>query len=157
MASPQGSQSFASNHKVTIWEHDPGGTSAVLVSPDGGTTVRSQDMRDFRFFGLGVMVTIATTGPTLVEIVSADDADLSTGVNVIKATATVAMDAVGDWVWLECTSEEIQQESTDGADTNRYVGGRITCGNNGDEAIAVYIAGNARFPQLNLTPATTIS
>jgi len=157
MASPQGSQSFGSNNKVTIWDHDAGTTAATLVSPDGGTTVRSQDMRDFKHFTLIVMVTIATTGPTLVEIVAADDAALTTGVNQIKTSGAVVMDAVGDWVMLECTAEEIQQESTDGSDTNRYVGGRITSGNNGDESVAVYIAGQARFPQLNLTPVSTIA
>lgn len=156
MASPQSSQKFLAGHKIQVWDHDPGGTTALLVTPDGGTTVRVVDMRDYLCFTFAVLATIATTGPTKIEIIAATGSDGTGTVTVIKDSGTIAADAVGDWAVLECSAEEVAQEAADAGADLRYVAGRITCGNAADEAVAVYILdGKRNF--LNQTPATTIA
>lgn len=158
MASPQESQHILSGWTIQLWDHDPGGTCATLVSPDGGTTVRSIDMRDYSHFACAAMSTQLTgNGITKLEIVASDSSDMSTNVTVIKDSGTVAADAEFDWVIEECSAEEVAQEGADGDVTGlRYVAGRITEANGSDEAVAVYFA-KAERPQLDLTPATTIA
>lgn len=158
MASPTSTNYFNSNLLVQMWDHDPGGTSATLVSPDGGTTVRSVDMRDYSWFAVAAMSsTLTGNGITKLELVAAENAALSTNLTVIKDSGTVAADAVGDWVFVECNAAEVAQEGEDGSVAAlRYVGGRITCQNAADEAVVVFI-GCPKRPRLNLTPATTIA
>ena len=156
MASPQDSQYFGANFKVEMWDHDPGGTSATVVTPDGGTTERWVDMRDYAKVCIAAMSsTLTGNGITKLEIVAADDT-AGTNLTVIKDSGTVAADAVGDWVKEECTAEEVAQESADAGATLRYVAGRLTVANSADEAVVTYIA-LPRHPQLNLTPETTIA
>ena len=157
MASPTETDKIRSNYLFEVWDHDPGANTAILVSPDGGTTVRSIDMRDHSDFAVLVFTTVlAGNGPTKVEIVAADDAALSTNLVVIKDSGTIAADAFADWVIETCTAAEVQQEGADNSTNPRYVGGRITCNNAGDEAVVVYFT-NPNRPQLNLTAQTTIA
>ena len=157
MASPTSTDTIRGRQLIEMWDHDPGAATAVLVSPDGGTTVRSVDMRDYIDFAVAAMSsTLTGLGITKLEIVAADDAALSTNVIVIKDSGTVAADAVGDWVIETCTAAEIAQEGADNGSTPRYVGGRITVANAADEAVVAYIATPKR-PHLDLTPSTTIA
>lgn len=156
MASPTTTQHVRSNLTVQLWDHDPGGTTATLVSPDGGTTIRYLDMRDYTHFSVAAMSkTLTGNGITKLEIVASATTAFS-AVTVIKDSGTVAADAEYDWVMEECTAQEVAQEGADAGVELRYVAGRITEANAADEAVAVYIALPKR-PQLNLTPATTIS
>ena len=159
MASPQGSDKFLAEHKIEMWDHDPAVNTAILVSPDGGTTVRSIDMKDYGVFVCAAMSsTLNGNGINKLEIVAADDAALSTNLVVIKDSGAVVADAVGDWVVEVCTAEEIAQESADnGSSTLRYVGGRITCADAADEAVVTYIASKPRFPRDGLTADATIA
>ena len=157
MASPQGLDKWLTGNKLEVWDHDPGATTAKIVSPDGGTTPRVFDMKDYSGFVVAVMATIATTGPTLVELCASTAADGTGDVTVIKTSGTIAADAVGDWVVLECSAEEVAQEAADAGAALRYVFGRVTCGNAGDEAVAVYIGICPRYSYDGLTPATTIA
>ena len=157
MASPTETDTIRGRYLQQMWDHDPGAATAILVSPDGGTTVRSIDMRDFSDFSVSVMTTIlGGNGVTKVEIVAADNAALSTNLVVIKDSGTVAADALGDWVIETCTAAEVQQEGADNSTNPRYVGGRITCENAGDEAVVHYFAIPNR-PRLDLTAQTTIA
>ncbi len=157
MASPTETDRIRSKYLFQIWDHDPGGTSATLVSPDGGTTVRSVDMRDYSDFAVLCFTSVlGGSGPTKVEIVASDSSDLSTNVTVIKDSGTIAADAFADWVIETCTAAEVAQEGSDGGVDLRYVGGRITCDNAGDEAVVVYF-GISNVPSLNTTAQTTIS
>ena len=157
MASPITTQYIRANLHVIGYDHDPGGTSATLVSPDGGTTVRAWDMRDYSHFGVQAITTVlGGSGITKVEIVASDSSDMSTNVTVIKDSGTVAADALADQVVEECTAQEVAQEGSDAGVDLRYVAGRITCDNSGDEAIVNYI-GIPNNPNLDLTPATTIA
>ena len=153
MASPQGSQKLFASHKVAMFDHDPGATSAKLVSGDGGTTLNYFDMRDFSEFGVVAMSsTLTGNGITKLEIVASADTAF-TSVTVIKDSGTVAADAVGDYVAESCTAEEVAQEAADAGVNLRYVSGRITMANSADEAVVTYIGvGNRAF--LNQTANT---
>lgn len=160
MASPTATQSFTSEYFHALYDHDPDTTNATLVSPDGGTTVRVVDMRDYENFTVSAMSsTLTGNGITLLEIVASDSSDMSTNVTQIKTSGTIAADAVGDHAVLSCDASELAQESADGGVSGpalRYVAGRITVANTADEAVVAYIAKGKR-QYLNQTPATTIA
>lgn len=159
MASPTATQKIQSGLKCEMWDHDPGGTSAAVVTPDGGTTERWFDMRDYEYFAVMAMSsTLTGNGISLLEIVASDSSDGSTNVTQIKTSGAIVADAVGDWAMEECNAAELAQESSDGGISPglRYVAGRLTVANAADEAVVSYIAIPKR-PYLDLTPATTIA
>ena len=156
MASPQSSEKIFANQKIQMFDHDPDGTSAAIVTPDAGTTERYAGMRDYCGFAVVAMSSALTgAGITLVEIV-ADDDQAGTNLTVIKTSGAVVADAVGDYVVLECTAEEIAQESEDAGADLRYVAARLTVANAADEAVVAYIQTEPRFAGTGLT-ATTIA
>lgn len=150
MASAVTVEKFRANNAAIVYDHDPGATTALITSPDGGTTKRYVPMADFGGFFTCVMATIATTGPTLVEIVAATDA-AGTDVTAVVSSGTVAADAVGDGVCLECSAEQIKEVGDAAGKVFTHVGTRITCGNSGDECAVLYCRFNPRFPQSGLT------
>lgn len=144
MPSPQASQKFLSRHFVRSYDHDPGATTAVLVSPDGGTTIRYLDMKEYHEFVCSAMSsTLTGAGITKLEIVASATTAFSSVV-VIKDSGTVVGDAVGDNIVLSCSAEEIAQEGADAGVALRYVAGRVTCANAADEAVVTYIGVGAR-------------
>lgn len=150
MASPQASNVLFGKIPLALYDHDPGSTDATLCSPDGGTTIRYVDMRDYLAFGVAAMAsTLTGNGITKLEIVASATAAFS-AVTVIKDSDTVAADAVGDYVVLECTAEEIAQEGSDAGVELRYAAARLTCQNAADEAVVAYI-GIPRFAYSGLT------
>jgi len=156
VASQLGLEKFFANAKVEMFDHDPDGTSAAVVTPDAGTTERYVDLRDYKGFAVAAMSsTLTGNGVTLLEIVAADDTS-GTNVTVIKSSGTVAADAVGDYVVEECSAEEIAHLSEASGYDLRYVAARITVANAADEAVVAYIRLGAKFPQTGLT-ADTIS
>lgn len=158
MASPQGLDKFLSNNKLQMWDHDPDGTAAAVVTPDAGTTTRWVDMRDYSSFVCAAMSsTLTGNGITKLEIVANTASDGSGTTVVIKDSGTVAADAVGDWVVEECSAEELRQEGADNSVNLRYVAGRLTVQNAADEAVVVYIRTEPRFAYDALTPDTTIA
>ncbi len=150
MASLVGTEKFTAENAVISYDHDPGGTTATIITPDGGTTDRWVDMRDYDEFTCAIMVTIATGGATKLEIVAADDTS-GTNTVVIKDSGTVAADAVGDFVVQSCNAKEIAHLSNASGYSSRYVAGRLTCSNAGDEAVATYIRSEAKHAQSGLT------
>lgn len=153
MASLVDSQKFASRVKLTMWDHDPGATTAKLVSPDGGTTVRYIDMATFEGAVVAAYPTaIGGGGLTKLEIVAATDAAFTTPV-VVKDSGVIAADALGDWAMLECTAEEVAHL---GAGL-RYVTGRLTQGTATDEAVVVLMGIGPRFGTADLTAEKTIA
>src|SRR5512146_2114398 len=100
MASAQAAQHLFSRMKVQCWDHDPNTTNALITSPDGGTTKRYVDLRDYDHFAVLAMAeTLTGSGITKVEIVAAEDA-AGTNVTAIKDSGTVALDTIGDWAAL---------------------------------------------------------
>ena len=138
------------NAAIAMWDHDPGDTAAQITSPDGGTTKRYVAMADYEAFAGIVMATIATTGPTLVDIVAAEDSS-GTNVTTVVTSGTVAAAAIGDHVVVECSAAQVKEVGDAGGFTFTHVGVRITLGSGGDEAAVTYIRHRPRFPQDALT------
>lgn len=157
MASPTATDKVRSNFLFQVHDHDPGATTAQIVTPDGGTTLRFVDMRDYSDFAVIAIQTVigSSSGITKLEIIAAEDT-AGTNATVIKDSGTVDADALCDWLMEACTAAEVAQEASDSGYELRYVAGRITQSNAGDEAIAVYF-GIPNNPNLDLTPATTIA
>lgn len=157
MASQAGTQHFRSGLLVQVWDHDPGTASAIVTTPDGGTTDRYVDMRDHEHFAAIAIQTVigSSSGITKLEIVAASD-EAGTDLAVVKDSGTVDADALCDWLMEECSAEEVAQLGSDNGTALRYVAARVTQSNSGDEAVVVYLAKPKRA-YLNLTPATTIS
>lgn len=157
MASSVAEQHIRSNFIFEIWDHDSGDTAANVVTPDGGTTERWMDGRDLHRFAVIAAQTVigSSSGITLVEIVAADDTS-GTNVTVIKTSGAIDADALADWAIQECSMDEVAQLSAASGYDLRYLAGRITQSNAGDEAIVQYF-GIPKRKYLDQTPATTIS
>lgn len=160
MASALATQKFCFENILQMWDHDPGATTALITTPDGGTTKRVVDMKDASRFVAAVMATVIAgggTGLTKVEIIACDSSDGTGNVTVVKERDTIAGDAQGDWVVLECSAQELRDLSEAAGASLRYVAVRITCNNAGDEAAVVYLRQGLRHPALDSTAATTIA
>lgn len=140
-----------------MYDHDPGATSAQITTPDGGTTKRLVALANYEVFGVGVVTSVSasSSGPTLVDIVAATDS-AGTNATTVVSSGTVAADAVGDFVWVECTAAQAKEVGDAAGYTFTHVGARITCSNSGDECVVYYERAFPRFPSKDLT-ATTIS
>jgi len=136
MTSPLEVLKLSANLKVTMYDHDPDSTAATVVE-----WVAARDMKNF----LGMAMTSALTGAgfTLMEIVAATS---STGENAaqIVTSGTVAPDAVGDYVQLELTQEQLAQEGSDAGVSYTHYGVRLTMDNAADEAVVAYIEESKR-------------
>jgi hypothetical protein len=153
MASGQSSQHFRSRVQMQVWDHDPGTTAATVTSPDGGTTQRWMDMKDFDLFVAAVIQTVlGGSGCTKLEIVAAEDA-AGTNLQVIKDSGSITLDALTEWAVQECTAEEVAHVGEAAGYKLRYVAARITTQNSGDEQIVVYQAMSHHHPHLDLTAA----
>lgn len=150
MASSVTTARFGSRVAAITYDHDPGTASALITSPDGGTTKRYVAMKDYEGFAGLVMATIATGGPTLVDIVGATDS-AGTNVTTIVSSGTVAADAVGDVVFIECSAEQINEVGKAAGYNFTHAGIRITCANSADECAVTYIRFGARYPQSGLS------
>lgn len=157
MATAVTSQKIGSTMSLKLYDHDPGATTAVVVSGDGGTTKNYLPMANFEWFFIEVMnsVSAASSGPTLVEIIAAED---STGTNAtaILTSGTIASTAVGDNVFLEVTAAQIKEVAAANSKNFTHVTGRITCSNAGDECVVLMGRGSPRFPQNALTTASAV-
>ena len=154
MAAQASTQKFRSNFSLAVYDHDPDTGSAIVVTPDAGTTDRYLDMSQYGHF---VVVCAFTTGTavTKVEIVAASDT-AGTDLTVIKDSGSITLNALGEFHVEECSAEEVAQAGASSALNLRYVGARITS-SSGDEALVTYIGMEPAHSYLNLTPATTIS
>ena len=144
MASPQGSNKSASVMKVTQYDFDPDVDTAVDVA--------WVDMRDFTKIMIVFFRTVGTSAIDTFEILANSAAD-GTGTDVEIKVHAVANEpnAVGDYIFLECTVEEINQEAGDNSTTARYVSASLEFATSTDEGVVTYIRHGARFPQDGLT------
>lgn len=151
MASAVASEYIGSRVKMVAYDHDPGATTAIITSPDGGTTKRVHDLKDGFYFGVLAKPTIVGgAGLTVLEIIAS--ATSAMGTETIVKTTTVAGDSLNDYVFLECTAEEVKHLGA----TLRYVAARLTMGTSTDEASVVYITMNRDFETTGMT-ATLIN
>ena len=158
MASAVTTQKIGSTSAIKTYFHVPGGTSATVCNDNGGSAVWL-DMSQYESFGVEVMnaVSGSSSGPTLVDIVGADDSS-GTNVTTIVSSGTIspAITAVGKNVFIECTGEQVKEVSAASGFNFKYVSARITTSNSGDKQSVVFIRTFSKSPQLNLTtPAPT--
>lgn len=137
MATAVTSQKVASTHAIEAYDHDPGATTATVVT--NGTLIRWVPMRDFGVFAvLAKPSIVAAGGLTLVEIVGATDS-AGSDIEVILSSGTVAADALDDYVFLEVTDEQVNEVGNAAGHKFTHVAARLTMATNTDEASVVYI------------------
>ncbi|MCK9569319.1 hypothetical protein M0R72_10315 [Candidatus Pacearchaeota archaeon] len=155
MASAVATEKIRSEWRVLGCDHDPAATTAVICSADGGTTLKYIDLRDYDKVGALAIGTIFgdSTDFTLMELIASDTITF-TNVVVIKTSGTIALSAIPDQAWLECTAEEVQHLAT--TYNLRYLAVRLTGGHAGHEAVVVYFA-HARRPHTAITPSTIVA
>lgn len=156
MATSVATNKSLTENKIEIWDHDPGVTTALITSPDGGTTIRTVDMANFSHITVAAMVTIPAAGAlTLLEIVASETANMAAAINV-KTSGVIAADAVGDWAALEASAQEIADLGARNGVNLRFAAARLTMSNAGAEAVVTHLA-KPVYPRNGLTPATSIS
>jgi len=146
MASPQSSNLLLSQMKITQYDFDPDGTSAVDVA--------WVDMRDFENFAFSFFRTVGTSDVTVKILANSSSTGGGTDVEIKSWTnATFGdPDAVGDYAFGECTAQEIAQEAADaGVADVRYVSVNLTFGTGTDEGVVTYIRGGAKRKYDGLT------
>lgn len=155
MASALASEHLRSTIFAKSYDHDPGATTAVLASPDGGTTPWAWDMRDYPQ-GLMAVVKpsiVGGNGITLVRLMAYSDSALTANGTEVKTTGAIQLDnmssAGGDQAVLECLPSELNQLDTSSVGL-RYIGVEITTSTNTDEAVVTIVA-LPRFPRTGLS------
>lgn len=139
MATAVTTQKIASQMAVTSYDHDPGATTAIVTSPDGGTTKRYVAMKDYGAFGVQARPTVvAGDGIQLLEIVGATDSS-GTNVTVILAHAATTTTSLNHYVWLEVTADQINEVGKAAGYNFTHVAARLTMATNTDEANVTYI------------------
>jgi DUF971 family protein len=141
MASTVTTAKLSQNLKITQYDFDPDGTSAVDVA--------WVDMRDFGVFMFSFFRTVGTSDVTVK--IYANSASDGSGTDVeVKSWTNAAFgdpDLLGDYAFGECTAEEIAALGSD----LRYVSVNLTFATGTDEAVVTYIRGNPRFSYSGLS------
>ncbi len=152
MASAVTVEQIKSRMALKLFDHDPGASSAVVVSTDGGTTKNYLPMANYENFLVGVMNSVSTSssGPTLVEILAATDA---TGTNATAVVTSGAVTSVtlGDNIFVECNADQIREVGAAAGYNFTHVTARITCSNSGDECVVLMGRFNPKYPVTGLT------
>lgn len=146
MASIQSSEHLRSTMKCLMFKHD-------IADATVATDISWQDFRDYGRILIGVMTnSLGGNGVTAFKIL-ANSSSTGAGTDAeIKAHAVAsAPDAVGDYLWLECTAEEIRSMETTATGELRYVSANVDCHHADDTACVVYIMCEPRYPQSGLT------
>lgn len=142
MASAQASDKLLSNLKVTHYDFDPDATTA--------TEIAWVDMRDFENIAVSFFRTVGTG--TLSMTIIANSSSTGSGTDVtIKADPALSPDAVGDYIFLECTAEEIAHAAEAAGVDARYVTAVCTFGTNTDEGVVTYVRGGCKRAYDGLT------
>ena len=140
------SDKISSKQAVTMYDHDPDATDA--------TDVEWVDMRDFDTFMAMVMLSVPAGGKISAFTILANAESDGGGTDVTVKTHALGSDpdAVGDYVFLECTAAEIKQAAVDaGVDSVRYVSASVTVNQAGAECVVTYIRDAAKFARAGLT------
>jgi hypothetical protein len=104
-----------------LYDHDPS-TATSIVTPDGGTTLRTVDFSEMASLEVQGFSTNATF--TEIEIIASAQSDMSSP-EIIATTGTVT--ATNDApARVECTAAQVAEVSGTSGKKLRYVAGRIT-------------------------------
>lgn len=121
--------------------HDPGSTSAVLASPDGGTTKYYLDMARIHRALIAVAPSIVGgNGVTLVRVFASEDAAGVVNPTLVRTSGAIQLDNLdgssnsgGDCYRTEVTAQELAQLGAASGLSLRYLTIEITCASAGDE------------------------
>lgn len=155
MASALSVENLRSRLFAKSYDHDPGATTAILASPDGGTTPWVWDLLDYPggFMAIVKPSIVGGNGITLVRLMAYSNAAATLNGTEVKTSGAVQLDhlssAGGDQVVLECLPEEVRQLDTSGVGL-RYLAVEITTATATDEAVVTVIA-LPRHPRSGLT------
>jgi hypothetical protein len=151
MATGVTSTKLTSSLAIESYDHDPGATTAVVTSGDGGTTQKWVPMKNFGAFLVQARPTVvAANGITLLEIVGATDS-AGTNVTVILAHAASITNAIGEYVNLEVTADQVNEVGKAAGFNFTHVAARLTMATNTDEANVTYVRGLAERQYAGLT------
>ena len=145
MASPQASGHFINRNKVTMYDFDYS-NSAVDVA--------WVDMQNYKEFIVVAFLSVPAAGAIsqFSLIANADSAGGGSDVTIKTHALGSSPDAVGDYVVLSCTAEEIAQEAADAGVTGvRYVSANLTLSQAAAEAVVTYVLCHPRFAYSGLT------
>lgn len=126
MASTLASEKFGSKNAVTMYDHDPGVTTAVDVG--------WVDLRDYEGIHITVFKSVGTDAVSSFKILGNSASDGSGADVELKVSASTPA-AVGDYAHLEVTAEEIGALGTD----LRYVSANLVCDTGTDECVVTYV------------------
>lgn len=128
MASTIASDCLSSTLTVTHYDFDPGGTDPVDVG--------WVDMRDYDSILITFFRTIGTGAVDTFKIIANSASDGGgTDVEVKAHAVTSEPDAVGDYIFLECTAADLQSVGDD----LRYVSASVEFATGTDEGVVTYI------------------
>lgn len=155
MATGVTTQKLGSMFAIESYDHDPGATTAVVTSADGGTTPKWVALKDFEGFGVIAKPTVVGgNGITLLEIVGATDS-AGSDIEVVLAHAASVTDSLSEYVWLEVTAEQVNEVGKAAGHDFTHVAARLTMATATDEACVTYVRGPARRAYRNLTATST--
>ena len=139
MASTLDSQKFASKNAVTMYDFDPGATTAADVG--------WVDLRDYEGIHISVRHSVGTGAISTFKILGNSASDGS-GTDVeLKASTPTTADAVGDTVHLEVTAAELAALGTD----LRYVSASLSLATATDECVVTYVRYDSKRAAADLT------
>jgi len=138
MATSQTVEKLKSTLAVTHYDHDPDATSA--------TDVAWVDMRDYGNVMMTFFRTVGTSALTFKIIANSESDGSGTDVTVVEYSGSEP-DAVGDYVSLECSAQNLAALGTD----LRYVSANLTLATGTDEGVVTYIRAHPRFAESGLT------
>jgi len=147
MASAQASDKFLCNNKCYAYYIDPADLTVA-------TDVAWVDMSAYGEFTVICMTTVlGSTGITALSIVANVDATGTPGTDrIIKTHAVGSLpNAIGDFLVLSCTAEEIAQIGKDNSEDLRYVTAIVTGAHADATAAVVYIRSKPTFASDGLT------
>jgi len=141
-----GYQKLGSNAARYMYDHDPADSTVA-------TDVAWVDMRDYEHFLCMAFASALTgAGVTAFSIVgNTSSTGAGTDRVIVSHAVGSAPDAVGDFLHLECSAEQIASVGEANSEDLRYVSAKLTCANAADEAVVYYERALPRFPKANLT------
>lgn len=145
MASPVVIDKIAANLAVTSYVHAPGVTTPVDVA--------WVDMQMFEHFLAEYVRTVGTGDLDQFNIIANNDAaGGGTDVVIVSKTFAGQPDAPGNYVFLECTAQQIAAEGAKvGIEDLRYVTAQIELAVGTDDGVVNYIRQPGRFHHQGLS------
>lgn len=139
MATAIATDKMQQNLAVTSYDFDPGATTE--------TEIAWVDMRDFEGILCQFFRTIGTGAVTFTIVANSESDGSGTDVEIKSHAVASEPDAVGDYIFLEASAQEIGAAGTD----LRYVTAVVSVATGTDEGVVTYIRKAGRHAYDGLT------